>query len=512
MPPTLAEAYPARIYPLADGQVLFVPSERMWRLHEASLPTAVAVRAGLGRLTYQQWLRALAKRWPSLPEFLYAPRGVPKGDMDGFKPTPAMLAFRNEASMEAIWRATLENRGADESDKTIHGAVSGWRRTFKGHTWLEPWLFKGQPLPPEVSVVTALQANRCACAWHVGSICKDAGIDSETYIGWIRRRQIPTLSWLKWLFGSPPPEGTFVVDRQLQELRFAMSQECIQDSLGLSNTSFWTWKTSERTKAPFEAIMAGADPAAAEGWNKLTNLTKGNLLRVKAALTLTESIKRSGMSPAAYYQAQREAERRGVTDQLRRYLRMEEPFGERPRCGLVTPDFFIPTAEMIAFREQAVKRGAVARLQAVKDIRGVEDWFLDWVLPRSNRGRRLTVPRDDQVASAAPPGRAGDVGPAARPGSAEKPNGGLTAPAAESAATHPHPNVQPASAGGRARSKETDAVYRFCYERLGKMKRIGIVNKAKAVFQIGAPKEPHHVTTYAKRYAEAHGLPYPPPR
>jgi hypothetical protein len=64
--------------------------------------------------------------------------------------------------------------------------------------------------------------------------------------------------------------------------------------------------------------------------------------------------------------------------------------------------------------------------------------------------------------------------------------------------------------GGRQRSELSDLVQRFCYENLRKHKRILIVSQAKEKFGSAAPKSPPHVTTYARRYAEAHHLRYPP--
>jgi Mn-dependent DtxR family transcriptional regulator len=62
--------------------------------------------------------------------------------------------------------------------------------------------------------------------------------------------------------------------------------------------------------------------------------------------------------------------------------------------------------------------------------------------------------------------------------------------------------------GGRRRSKDVEEVQRFCYEGyVGGNKLAVIHERTKQEFGARAPKHVNHVYTYAKRYADAKGLP-----
>jgi hypothetical protein len=392
------------IYDLGDGRHLFVPNEEMWALHEASKPAAVADRSGLGKTTYRQWVDRFG---PWIINWLYTSPSLPPSESNGFEPTPEMLAFRKQATKQAIREAAPRSKESVESawrqDRGVHvndSLVSYWRRNdFKSHLWFDHFLFRGQVPPPNITVATVQQVRRCSIAWDVLAIRNRADISSETYVRWLRLRLVPTLDWLKWLFGAPPPAGSFVVGIPLQNLRREMGQEAIIGHLGISDQTVWKWKNGKRTAAPFQAILDGGDPAGAEGWSSLTEETKQNMRDYRNAASLLACLGRADISRAAYYKARHEADACGVLDNLDRYIRMEAPYDDRPRSGLAVPNFFIPTPDMLRFREAASKQRAGQTIWANQDLPGFDDWFLDWTVPKPHHGRRIPVRRS----ASAPP-------------------------------------------------------------------------------------------------------------
>jgi hypothetical protein len=388
------------IYDLGDGTILFVPCEEMWALHEASKPAAICIRAGLSSQYFYQLIKRLGESHPWLVDFLYTPRCLPPTSAKEFKITEEMQAFRREASIESILAATPRAKDkvdaawrSDRRETVTDSLLSHWRRVeLAGHDWYDPWLLRGEDPPSHVHIAPIQLVRHCSVAWNIQVIRECAEISSETYCRWLKLRLITSLNWLKWLFGAPPPAGSFVVGIVLQALRREMGQEAIIDHLGLSKTARWTWENSELTQAAIQAVLVGRNPVGVNGWDRLTNRSKRNLLDYKKAASLPECLERAGMSKAAYYKARREAEACGVLDQLDRYLRMEDPYHDKPRSGLVAPDFFIPTPDMLKFREAAIEQGAGQNVWG-NQLPGFDDWFLDWALPKSHRGQRLTLPR-----------------------------------------------------------------------------------------------------------------------
>jgi hypothetical protein len=225
--------------------------------------------------------------------------------------------------------------------------------------------------------------------WHVGTVCRLAGIHSASFTWWIGRGGlVRELTWLKWLFGAPPPTGHFVVSTNLQRLRREMGQEAIIRHLGISQQTVWTWKNGKRTAAPYQAILNGDDLAGAEGWPSLTEETKRNMLLFKKAVSIAECLRRAKMPLATYQAALRDAKVCGVKDELLNYLRMEGSYRSRPSGGLVAPHFFLPTPDMLRFRVAAAKLAAKYRPPTAQHLPGVDDWFLDCVRPKPVRGRR----------------------------------------------------------------------------------------------------------------------------
>jgi hypothetical protein len=161
----------------------------------------------------------------------------------------------------------------------------------------------------------------------------------------------------------------------------------------LSKTTVWTWENKPLTRAPFRAVLAGEDPSEAEGWNRLTNRTRQNLLDYKRAASLPACLERAGVSNAAYYKARHEAQACDVLDHLDRYLKMEPPFHDRPQAGLAAPGFFIPTPDMIGFREAAIIQGVGQSVWTNQGMPGFDEWFYDWVVPKPHHGQRIPIQR-----------------------------------------------------------------------------------------------------------------------
>jgi hypothetical protein len=98
----------------------------------------------------------------------------------------------------------------------------------------------------------------------------------------------------------------------------------------------------------------------------------------------------------------REAERCGVKRELGQYLRLEGAFGtaNSRKSGLVATNFFIPTLDMLKFRNEAETEGAKQQIWSLRPTPGIDLWFRDWATPKPHRGRRHLVPIDAQVAEA----------------------------------------------------------------------------------------------------------------
>jgi hypothetical protein len=487
------------IYQVGDG-FLFVPAEEMWNLHEASKPAAILARAGLGRSDFRQWLQ---KHGAELALWLYSYRAGPD-TADGFEPTDSMVAFRKEATIRAILaaapRSCEQMQEAWRPDRKAHvteALLSYWRRMYKSHEWFDRWLLRGAEPPPAVTVVTAQQANRCNRAWDFSTICRRIGVRTDsTYVLWLSQGQIPSEGWLKWLFGAPPPPGSFVVDPGLQRLRREMGRKALLRAAGLNTSTIWQWDRNPRTRGAIRAVLEQSDPSAVAEWGELPEGTRDNMLVVRKVADLRACCERAAISVAKYYKLMAQARLAGVEGELTQYLRMKGLYAPpmSRQSGLIADNFFIPTADMVKFREEAMREGARQQVWSLQNLPGFNAWFRDWTTPKGHRGRRHTLPAGVESTRAVPTATVSNA----------------SVPVDNKATTDT--NDAAPRLGGRPRSASTDAVYRFCYENHGKMKRDVIRLRAQKRFGDGAPKEPPNVTLFARRYAKAHNLPFPPRR
>src|SRR5262249_20799246 len=87
----------SKIYALLGNRFLLVPALDMWGLHEASKPSSIAARAGLGHAILFYWQKKYEGKYPWLTDWLYATPGV--SPTDGFHPTVEMPRFREHATI-----------------------------------------------------------------------------------------------------------------------------------------------------------------------------------------------------------------------------------------------------------------------------------------------------------------------------------------------------------------------------------------------------------------------------
>lgn len=395
---TTRASYPRCGFYRFDGGLLFVPTEEMWRVHEASKPIAISKRARLGRVVWYQWMRKYGKGRPWLLGWLRTTCPIPDGT-DDFRSTPAMLAFRRQATIRAILLAARRRyRRHGWRTHVTEALLSFWRRRYKQFEWFDGWLLRGDDSPTTVVVVTAQQARRCARAWDFATFCRRCGIASDTYVLWMSRRIIPNLDWLKWLFGWPAPEGSFVVGAELQRLRREMSRKGMMRAAGLSTSFIWHWEKDRRTNKVIEAILAGQKGADQEGWDQIPRGTRRKMEDLSDAVSVEACCERAKMSLSLYHQSVKEAKRCGVKDELLQYLKTDGKYTSTisRQCGLVATNFFIPSQAMLRFRNKALQEGTRQRISALHSIPGLDSWFLDWATLKPHRGKRHVVPFDRQ--------------------------------------------------------------------------------------------------------------------
>jgi hypothetical protein len=298
----------------------------------------------------------------------------------------------------------------------------------------------------------------------------------DTFTRWLRCGKIPDAAWLMWLFGWPPPDGSFVVGEKLQKLRYERTPEAICAAAPIGYTSYQNAMADPaRQQALARAIKtagAGEEPSRI-GAPDLHPETMRWVCSYAAAASLKACCARADdLLPTAYHAALAEADRLGVGTELREYLQNGPRWqGAGARLtGLVAANLFIPSEYMLKFRATACREMAAQHITTLtREVPLFREWFLDWAVTQVHKGRRIRL-RGDTAASPAP-------------GTPRRP-------------------------GGRPTSAATQEVYRYCYDEYTRgTKRSQILEAARRRFGAHAPKHEHHVTLYARRYAKAHGLP-----
>jgi hypothetical protein len=401
------------IYPVKDG-ILFVPTLDMWKVHAASKPETILGRAGYHRENWGTWQRRHEDQFPELANWLYRSRDeLP----DGISASDAMLAFRDKSHIEAIaascLRTTQEIAAGNRPGRGRHVSpqmIQHWLKNYGAHErtkeWFHNWLVRGEEPPSHVTVVSAKQIEACIHAWDYISHCKKVGLTHfNSYRRWLLMEVIPDVRWLKWLFGAPSPG--FVVTLPLQRLRRENSIPRIAKEAGIEVETACRFHR-ERCDLVKEAIAK----ASSRGGNKPTLPLFLSNLREDLGRSIWEYARKA--TPAAclrrakladYHRKLHEAEKVGVERELQDYLNHRGKYERKdggPPYGLLAPNFFIPTEDMIHFRTMARTIASAEEVAGLMDQPGFEDWFLDWVTPRRSRGKRFKVSHTangDQIVS-----------------------------------------------------------------------------------------------------------------
>src|SRR5262245_6388416 len=324
---TLASRRPPEIYPLPGGGFLFVPTKDQWNVHEASKPAAISARAGLGKDYFRNQVRRYGHDYPWITDYLYAACELPKnGSADGL-PMDSMLAFRGEATIQASLRAARRSNeqlrmqwGKGKREHVSDALLSNWRRQFKQYPWFDRWILRGETPPSNVTVVTVQQSRRASHAWDFATFCADLisaqrkgrrsgrgpGIRCDgNYVLWLRKKQIPDLRLLKWLFGFRPPEGVYIVSEALQRLRHENGWKGILMELkerGIPDQAIiWKWQGDERTAGSINSIMCGGKGEDGKGWEQLDEETQRQMMVLQKVVSLDDCLRRAKLSKSQYY-------------------------------------------------------------------------------------------------------------------------------------------------------------------------------------------------------------------
>jgi hypothetical protein len=418
-----------------------VACEDQLRVHDESKPCAICVAAGLGRTWWLQSEQRYAEHWPWLAKYMYH-TGRWRADA-GLEKTDSMLAFREHSTSRAILKAAerpKDRRGwrKDYVSEIPESMLSYWRRKIrrslarvfpkrrgkKLYLQYDRWQVRGEDLPTNWTVVTAEQYRRVVrwldFAAHCASLIQPRrsaerrrrskrSRANSTYVLWIGNK-ILDLGCLKWLFGFPRPDGVYFVSEALGRLKHQKGRKGILVELkrrgNRDDAILWRWEHDERTAGPIKSILAGGKGEAAAGWEQLNEETRRQMKVVEEVVSLDDCLRRADLSRAQYFVELREAEDRDAKELLLAYLASEGCFappgkkvnpqdnGKRVgnrRCGLVAPNFFIPTYIMWRFRERAEEEAAKQRVWELTNLPGFDHWFADWAAPKAYRGRRYVI-------------------------------------------------------------------------------------------------------------------------
>jgi hypothetical protein len=386
------------VYTSAAGTLLVATAD-MWRVHEASKPAAVAERAGLSLEVWYSWKNHQGVSTAWLTEWLYG-EDAP-ADAGGFRPTPAMRAFRGKARITSpggILASALRPEGA----AVPGGLLRKWLKHYGKLAWFWRWLLRGEDPPAGVQIATEGQAARMRAWCDYARHCKTAGVKvGDTFTEWLRGGKIPDVGWLLWLFGWPEPAGAFVVSAKLQKLRQERTPTAIC-APEAADIDYSTYRKAKRKPRVQEALAQALEIAGAAGHpsragvgSDLPAETMRWVWSYADAATLKACCKRANLLPSTYHEALRQADTLGVAADLRDYLENGPRWqGAGARLtGLVAANLFIPSEYMLAFREAACREMAEQNITALaREVPLFREWFLDWAVTQVHKGRRITLP------------------------------------------------------------------------------------------------------------------------
>jgi hypothetical protein len=260
--------------------------------------------------------------------------------------------------------------------------------------WFSRWLLQGLGAPEGVYVPGVDVVNRCAKAWHYRAHCRAAGLDGQIYVKWFRDRSIPDLRWLRWLYGAPSPVGVFVVDHRWQRLRVEMTKKAARLAAKICTRTLWLWEGDESIKHALARALEVASTTGrrasltgCEPWEQLSEYVKNQMWTYARASAPAACRERAGVANQ-YDILLRNAETIGAKEELLRWLKGEDrPKGGPLHYGMSAGKLFVPTPGMLAFREVAGRETAAQKVSKLKDVPGLEEWFVDWTNPNPGSER-----------------------------------------------------------------------------------------------------------------------------
>jgi hypothetical protein len=321
----------SEVYDAGDGKLLFVPLETMWQFCEAA------------------------------------------------------LTIRRRGEEPTIPKVSRELK--DKDPHTTEAREQHWRKLHGMFDWFRRWLF-GKAAPSNVKVATLDQMQRCRKAWDYRGIIAELRLTDQTFYRWVRSRQFtPDPAWLKWLFGGSTPRGVFLLQENLQRLRKETRVSAILKAAGLSEENLREWEKKGLKKtvkaARRMANRRGNKREFERAYADLPTRTRDNIWAFAMAGRLVERCKRAGISTNHYHNLRSEARRCGVLADVEAFIKgaKESSVGKAFRGGLVAPRLYQVTQDIRRFQERAAKLAVQQRMSEL-DLPGLDNWFLDSVVPR----------------------------------------------------------------------------------------------------------------------------------
>jgi len=257
--------------------------------------------------------------------------------------------------------------------------VNNW-----GHLpWFHNWLLRGEMPGDRVTIVSQTQLAKARRAWDFIGHLLEAKLHPDDLSRWIKHGSIPSVQWLKWLYGFPSPSGVFVITPKLRSLRSEMSTYGICRAAKVSHRIF-----SERKEDGGFAAMIRPEFDASN--RRADSLLKERLAKVRKKAQLYECCQRAGFKRTEdYWHLLAEAERLGAKGELTAYLRMIKPFGRGNHnlSGLVSEKLFVPSHAMLEFRRVAMKAMQEENAWKLQTLPSFDAWFADWAAPYRKFGR-----------------------------------------------------------------------------------------------------------------------------